>query len=455
MTSYPVVLNRGGPLSGAGGGGGGGGVGPQGPEGPAGPTGATGATGAKGDKGDTGATGATGATGPTGPAGATWFQGVGAPSAGLGSNGDWYINTGTSDVYNKISGSWVLTLNIKGATGATGATGAQGAQGPAGPPGVGGQWNVDMSQGATALKNDIQGKLNAGTPVILGPGGGTIDGTITLPQVVWISGFGPTRTSITMQSGLNVPMFRMPSSSQNLTQSYIGHFKAIASAAMGPTANPSTGSDVFDIAGLSNDSIMEQLDIRGGRNSIRLSDATSDGSAAFYGTIRNIFSFGAVQNVLRVESGNTHSRAGCLLTFCDSDIGRCIGPALFFTTLRPDTAHILIQGCVFDCGMVPGGGAGANELISCTASGPLAGGSGGGKPTFVMQSLKAKNNGTTGKAFFRSTSTVFPSMVGVGCWDNQTSPTFMQHAINTPDYVVLGSQNQGVVYFMPQLVLGA
>jgi hypothetical protein len=58
--------------------------------------------------------------GATGTAGATWYSGSGAPSSGLGANGDFYLRTDTYDVYTKSGGSWSISVNIKGATGATG-----------------------------------------------------------------------------------------------------------------------------------------------------------------------------------------------------------------------------------------------------------------------------------------------------------------------------------------------
>jgi hypothetical protein len=62
----------------------------------------------------------------------TWVRGAARitrqPSnALLGNNGDFYLNLANSDVYNKVSGSWALVANIRGATGATG---------PQGPPGT-------------------------------------------------------------------------------------------------------------------------------------------------------------------------------------------------------------------------------------------------------------------------------------------------------------------------------
>ena len=67
-----------------------GGVGPPGPPGPAGPA------------------------GPTGASGSTWYNGSGAPAAGLGVNGDYYLNIQSDDVYTKSGGAWTITANIRG-----------------------------------------------------------------------------------------------------------------------------------------------------------------------------------------------------------------------------------------------------------------------------------------------------------------------------------------------------
>ena len=82
-------------------------------------------------------------TAPNGTA-AKWLSGPTIPAASLGSNGDYYLQTGTGDVYAKASGAWTFTTNIKGPTGATGPqglagpTGAQGPVGATGPQGPAG-----------------------------------------------------------------------------------------------------------------------------------------------------------------------------------------------------------------------------------------------------------------------------------------------------------------------------
>jgi hypothetical protein len=116
--------------------------------GPAGATGPTGATGAAGPTGPAGATGATGASGAAGTAGATWLQGSGVPSSGLGANGDYYLRS-NGDVYTKTSGSWGSPVaSILGPAGTTGASGAQGPTGPTGSTGANGAQGAAGATGA-------------------------------------------------------------------------------------------------------------------------------------------------------------------------------------------------------------------------------------------------------------------------------------------------------------------
>jgi hypothetical protein len=74
-----------------------------------------------------------GTNGTNGTNGATWFQGSGAPSSGLGVNGDFYLNTANEDISQKQSGTWVVIANIKGDKGDKGDTGNTGATGADGP----------------------------------------------------------------------------------------------------------------------------------------------------------------------------------------------------------------------------------------------------------------------------------------------------------------------------------
>lgn len=71
------------------------------------PSGPPGEAGAAGAAGATGATGADGDDGLAGVNGSTVLNGSGAPASGTGSDGDFYIDTDTWDIYGpKASGSW-------------------------------------------------------------------------------------------------------------------------------------------------------------------------------------------------------------------------------------------------------------------------------------------------------------------------------------------------------------
>jgi flagellin-like protein len=84
---------------------------------------------AKGDQGVTGAIGPQGATGAAGTNGAAWHVGTSDPSAVLGVNGDFYFNTATDDVYQKVSGSWALIGSLRGQQGTPGIDGVNGTNG--------------------------------------------------------------------------------------------------------------------------------------------------------------------------------------------------------------------------------------------------------------------------------------------------------------------------------------
>ena len=100
-----------------------------------------------------------GPPGPTGPTGvgAAWRQGSGVPGAGVGSNGDFYLNTANGDIYGpKTAGAWgAVIFNIaEGQQGPAGAAGAAGVNGrtvlsgsgaPGGGVGANGDFFIDTT----------------------------------------------------------------------------------------------------------------------------------------------------------------------------------------------------------------------------------------------------------------------------------------------------------------------
>lgn len=97
--------------------------GPKGDKGERGDIGPRGVQGEGGRWGPAGAAGPPGADGPPGPPGAPgtpgsgWFTGVGVPGGGLGSDGDFYLDSASGDYYEKVGGVWVLEGNLRGPAG--------------------------------------------------------------------------------------------------------------------------------------------------------------------------------------------------------------------------------------------------------------------------------------------------------------------------------------------------
>ena len=79
-----------------------------------------------GDQGAQGIQGAAGTNGANGINGSTWYNGSGAPSSGIGVNGDYYLATSTGNIYQKNGSSWLLIGNIQGNAGTNGANGTNG-----------------------------------------------------------------------------------------------------------------------------------------------------------------------------------------------------------------------------------------------------------------------------------------------------------------------------------------
>lgn len=113
-----------------------------------------------------------------------WRFGSGAPSAGLGIDGDNYMDTDTDEIYHKESGSWVLKGDVTGATGSNGSDGTDGQTIVTGsvPPtagdGVDGDYFIDnvawniygpKAAGSWPAAQSIIGPAGAGSGDVLGP----------------------------------------------------------------------------------------------------------------------------------------------------------------------------------------------------------------------------------------------------------------------------------------------
>jgi hypothetical protein len=99
------------------------------------------------------------------------LSGSGTPSAGIGVNGDFYIDTTAHAMYGpKTSGAWGSSTSLVGPTGAAGTNGSNGSNGAAGATGTAGATGAAGAAGATgaAGTNGTNGTDGAVGPT--GPG---------------------------------------------------------------------------------------------------------------------------------------------------------------------------------------------------------------------------------------------------------------------------------------------
>jgi collagen type VII alpha len=128
-------------------------TGAQGVQGIQGIPGAPGPMGSAGAPGAAGPAGATGAAGATGVDGKTILNGTINPTAGVGTDGDFYINTATSTIFGpRVTGNWPAGIALAGLAGSTGVTGATGATGAIGATGVTGFTGATGATGPQGLQ---------------------------------------------------------------------------------------------------------------------------------------------------------------------------------------------------------------------------------------------------------------------------------------------------------------
>jgi hypothetical protein len=218
-----------------------------------GPQGIQGNQGVKGDTGNTGAKGDTGNTGATGDPGAVWRTGSGAPSDGLGINGDYYLDTaGNGNVYKKATGTYTLQCSILGPQGNTGSTGAAGAVWrtgsgvPSNGLGIDGDYYLDTGgngnvykrvTGAYVLQCSILGPQGSqGIQGIQGVQGNTGNtGATGDPGAVWRTGSGAPSDGL----GINGDYYLDTSGNGNVYKKAAGTY-TLQCSILGPQGSQGT-----------------------------------------------------------------------------------------------------------------------------------------------------------------------------------------------------------------------
>jgi hypothetical protein len=137
-------------------------TGPAGPQGPAGAKGDTGAAGANGKDGTNGGPGSNGAAGANGK---TVLSGAANPTIAVGTQGDFYINTTSDEIFGpkpSNAGAWGAGTKLKGADGAPGSPWVVGTA----PKGVvmKGTWSVPYYSAAGA-EEFVPIPISTGVPI--------------------------------------------------------------------------------------------------------------------------------------------------------------------------------------------------------------------------------------------------------------------------------------------------
>jgi hypothetical protein len=152
-----------------------------------------------GDAGADGTNGTDGTDGTNGTNGATWRTGSGAPSDGVGVDGDLYLRTSNGDVYKRSSGTYSVIANITGPTGATGSTGATGATGE-GVASGGTTGQILAKTSDTDFDTEWIDPPSGGTPGLVRVGGDSSEHSYASP----IAGDIVTISSLSIPAGTRV-----------------------------------------------------------------------------------------------------------------------------------------------------------------------------------------------------------------------------------------------------------
>lgn len=359
---------------------------------PPGEPGADGAPGPQGPQGEAGPAGQDGAAGPQGPAGADGQDGEdGAPGA-------------------------------QGPAGPQGPQGEQGPVGPQGPPGpttylvppqfLGPQPDITDIACVGNITTQVQGAYDDGKWPRVGAGDCNMTSvTCTNGDCHWIGMGNDTRVTFT---GTGC-MFSLADGEGGSTNTYFWGGKFIDSG---------TGvRHSICIRGLSNNSVIDFIDFRGFDDQIRLTAAESDGSAAFYGVVRNIFAFGARGCNVRVAKHTGSAKWPLvLLKLENNDIGRANEAAYCFDHLSTTTTAVVISGGKCDPGQTPSG----QNMPDCIKVKSGFPGSGS------LASFTVIGVDSSAADLFDSDFNVSVNLIGNNLVGNPASPNYCALGINLP-----------------------
>ncbi len=196
-----------------------------------GPQGTAGAAGAAGAAGTNGSNGTNGLNGAAGADGKTVLNGTSAPGSGIGTDGDFYINTATNTLYGpKAGGSWPTGVSLVGPQGTAGTNGTNGTNGSVSSVGV------SMPSGFTVTNSPVTTS-------------GTIAVTTTLNGPLRGNGSGITTGNTNLASEVTgiLPIANGGTGAATTSQNFV--FAGPTSGAGAPSFRALTAADIPDISG--------------------------------------------------------------------------------------------------------------------------------------------------------------------------------------------------------------
>jgi hypothetical protein len=187
-----------------------------------------------------GPAGADGNDGNAGADGSVWRNGSGAPSNGLGANGDYYLNTANGNVYTRVAGIYSVVTNIKGTAGADGPTYIEITGGTSATNATGTRWAHPAFKQASTPGNSNTQKYRIRTARTLTeinvynltamPADGTF--TITVQK-------NDVDTSMSVQFAASAPLYTVKSTTANPVSFAAGDFYTLKIVKVAATAAPS------------------------------------------------------------------------------------------------------------------------------------------------------------------------------------------------------------------------
>ncbi|MCA3574826.1 MAG: hypothetical protein IOC86_13005, partial [Aestuariivirga sp.] len=174
-----------------------------------------------------------GLPGANGTNGSVWRSAAGAPSNSLGVNGDYYLNTTNGDVHFKSGGSYSVVSNIRGPSGSPGANGSvwrSAAGAPSNGLGADGDYYLNTANGDVLFKSSGTYSVVDNLTGPPGPGSGDVSGPTSSTNNN-LAAFSGTTGKAILDSGVSIASLLLAANIGSTVQGFDADLAAIAALA--------------------------------------------------------------------------------------------------------------------------------------------------------------------------------------------------------------------------------